>query len=148
MGNRAIWIAIGAFLSVLVLGFLLVGPKPPMDNTTQQPLQEESSGQIKEEEDASPDGDVREIVVSAMEYSFFPQRIEVEKGERVRITLRNNGSMPHNLTIEGMGAATNTIVAGQSDSVEFVSSEPGEFTFYCSIGNHRSLGQEGIIEVK
>ena len=43
-------------------------------------------------------------------------------------------------------AASEVIAPGQSGTVE-VSLQPGEYVFYCSIGNHREMGMEVAVTV-
>lgn len=90
----------------------------------------------------------REIEVSADEYSFSPGAISVKKGEKIRLTFKNTGKLPHNYTIDELGVATKTIGGGQTETIEFTAEKSGTFTYYCGVGNHRSLGMEGKLEVR
>lgn len=90
----------------------------------------------------------REIVVEGDEYSFSPASISVGRRERIMLTFRNTGQLPHNLIIDELGVATRTILGGEADTVEFIAETGGTFPFYCSVGNHRSLGMEGEMEVR
>ena len=60
----------------------------------------------------------------------------------------NVGSMQHDLRIEGGGLDDGTAVIGpgETDSVT-VTLEPGTYTIYCSVGNHRAQGMEVEITV-
>lgn len=88
----------------------------------------------------------REFTVSAQSFSFTPSTIEVNRGERVRITLNNTGGM-HDLVVEGYNVRTKVLQAGQSETIEFMADEAGSFEFYCSVGNHRAMGMRGTITV-
>ena len=91
---------------------------------------------------------VREIEVIATEYTFSPNTLSLTKGQKVILTFKNMGRMPHDFVVDELGIRTKTIQGGQSETVEFTPSEEGTFAFYCSVSNHRLLGMEGSLEVK
>jgi len=142
--KKGIFLIVGVFLAVILGAFLLV-PRPKVNNKTEvvaTPTPTAAS------ESGSSQTGVKEIQVVASEFSFSPSSITLTKGEKVSLTFRNTGKFTHNLTIEGLGVATKTVAAGQSDSVEFTASQAGTFTFYCSIDGHKGMGMEGSLEVK
>ncbi|HYI10736.1 MAG TPA: hypothetical protein VEK57_16870 [Thermoanaerobaculia bacterium] len=60
------------------------------------------------------------------------------------LTLENGGKDVHNLFVEGPGvsvAAGDALPAGNSSSME-VTFQPGTYTFYCPIGDHRTNGEQ------
>lgn len=89
-----------------------------------------------------------EINVSGTEFNFNPASISVKAGERVKITFKNNGRVPHNLVIEGLNMETKTINGGQTDAVEFTAPSSGTYVFFCSIPGHRASGLEGSLKVE
>ncbi len=89
---------------------------------------------------------VKEIVVENDGLSFVPNEIRVNQGDRIRLTFRNTGGF-HDWVIDEFDAATNQITAGNSETVEFVADQAGEFEFYCSVGNHRARGMFGAFVV-
>jgi uncharacterized cupredoxin-like copper-binding protein len=66
------------------------------------------------------------------------------------IEVVNDGDGTHDLVIEDAGgtdvAASEILGPGQSGTVEVVL-QPGEYVFYCSIGNHRQMGMEVAVTV-
>ena len=65
------------------------------------------------------------------------------------IEVVNEGSATHDFMVERDGddvAGTDTIAPGSSSTLE-VDLEPGEYVFYCSIGNHRAMGMEVTVTV-
>ena len=142
--NKGIYIITGVFLAV-VLGVFLFMRKP--QTASQTSVGPTSSPSATSESGTAEEG-VRKIEVIGAEYSFSPNTISLVKGEKVALTFKNMGRMPHNLVIDELGISTKTIQPGQSDTVEFTPSEVGIFAFYCSISNHRSMGMEGSLEVK
>ena len=79
------------------------------------------------------------IELSADEFTAGSYTIEVVNG----------GSATHDFVVERDGtdvAATESIAPGASTSLT-VDLEPGEYVFYCSIGNHRAMGMEVTVTV-
>ncbi len=88
------------------------------------------------------------VEVEAFEFGFKEDEIIVEAGQKVSLTIKNTGKMMHDFVVEGTDVRTNIINAGESDTIEFVIDEPGEYTFYCSVGKHRAQGMEGTLIVE
>lgn len=96
----------------------------------------------------SNEGAIKEFTVTASEFSFDPNTITVNEGDRVRIVFRNAGSLSHNFTLEGLGVASKTIGSNRTDTLEFTAPAKGAYKFFCSVGTHRASGLEGTLEVK
>jgi plastocyanin len=79
--------------------------------------------------------------------AFDKTSLEASAGE-VTIDFTNDTGFPHNVTIEGGsadGEATDTISEG--DASLTVDLEAGEYTYYCSVDDHRDDGMEGTLVV-
>jgi plastocyanin len=78
---------------------------------------------------------------------FDKTELTAEAGS-VTIDYDNPSSTPHAVEIEGNGVEeeTETITEGK-DSLT-VDLEPGEYTFYCPVGQHRQNGMEGTLTVE
>lgn len=108
-----------------------------------------------EEEDDSDSTNVEssntesiEISMTGSDYEFDPETFTVEAGQEVTVTL-TSGDLMHDFVLEDMDVRTEIIEAGDSDSVTFTApEEPGEYTYYCSVGNHRAMGMEGTMIVE
>jgi uncharacterized cupredoxin-like copper-binding protein len=118
-----------------------------------------------EEESAPP----RTIAVTATDIAFDTERIEVATGETVEVTLNNDGALEHDFSImhipvEVTEAADEEIVGhdmegieepelhvaaepGASNSVTFIPTEPGEYTYLCTVSGHREAGMTGTLVV-
>lgn len=146
MQNRGLLIGLGVLAAVVVLALVFTQgarhQQPAQPALTTPPAAEEATPEAAEE------GEVREIVVEGDEYSFSPGSISVIAGETVRITFRNMGNLPHNFTVSELDIATDTISPGQETSVLFTAEETGDYTSFCSVGNHRALGMEGEVMVE
>ena len=89
----------------------------------------------------------KEITVMAKNFSFTDNEIRVKAGQKVILTLQNDEGF-HDLVIDEFDVATRQIAAGQKDTVEFTPLEPGEYEFYCSVGDHRAMGMVGTLIVE
>ena len=79
--------------------------------------------------------------------AFDKSSLEASAGE-VTIDFTNDTGFPHNVTIEGGsadGEATETITEGETSLT--VDLEAGEYTYYCSVDDHRDDGMEGTLVV-
>lgn len=93
---------------------------------------------------------VKEITVSvdsSYEFWFDNKQLDVSKGDSVKVTFRNTGSVIHNWVIPQFGAATQTIQPGQVSSVEFVADESGTFEYLCTVPGHKERGMFGSLVV-
>ncbi len=70
-------------------------------------------------------------------------------GDTVRLTIVNGHAMLHDLTIDAFDVYSGELLqAEQSVTVEFVATQPGSFTYYCSVPGHKTLGMQGFLLVE
>ncbi|MGW5441611.1 hypothetical protein [Nocardia asteroides] len=89
-----------------------------------------------------------QIVVSENEFSINIPNSQLTPGAYTFV-VENSGSVPHDLVIEGPGVdsrRTPRIESGGSGELA-VTLEPGTYTLWCSVGNHRELGMSTEITV-
>lgn len=96
-------------------------------------------------------GAAAEHTVIATNFEFTPSTIQAKPGESIRLTLENRGSAPHNIEfhLDGREAELEQNVApGGSSTLTFQAPDtPGKYVFYCPVGDHRSRGMEGTLQV-
>lgn len=136
--------------AVVALGLSACGDdaeeqEPPAD---EEPVQEEPADEGEDNAAGEADGAAAEpITVEAGEMYFegIPEAIEAGT---VEFELDNVGGMEHDIVIEEVG--DEVVVSAHPGETEFgsVELEPGEYTIYCSIGNHRAQGMEQTITVE
>lgn len=143
MQNKGLYIGFGIFLAVLVGGFLLLR-KPNLAPSREESVATNEASPTPQTQET---GELREITVEGSEYTFSPNTLTLTEGEKVRLTFKNRGNLPHNLVIAGLNVGTKTIPAGGEDTIEFNVEESGTFDFYCAVPGHRGLGMEGTLEV-
>jgi plastocyanin len=92
------------------------------------------------------DGSVR---VVGKEYSFDPSGIVVGAPGTLRLTLRNEGSLAHNLKLMRNGrevGGTPAFPGGRSESVS-LTVRRGDYELVCTVGDHAELGMTGTLRV-
>lgn len=87
--------------------------------------------------------------VIADEYSFDPPAIVLKGAGTLTVTLRNEGSLAHNLRVfrgdEEIGG-TPTFPGGRSESAR-LNLEHGSYEMICTVGDHAELGMKGTLRV-
>ena len=79
--------------------------------------------------------------------TYNSKGFEVTAGQKVSLTLKNVGKIPlktmgHNLVLEGVDGASTAIISPGETASFTVTLEAGDYTLYCSVGNHRAQGME------
>lgn len=99
---------------------------------------------------------MRSVPVEMGDYRFFPDKITVQSGETIQLTLTNTDSLtPHNFTLKAEAAGLNVdidVSAGGTEVVDITPLASGTFEFYCNkklpfMKSHRHRGMEGALIV-
>lgn len=141
------WMAL--LMSVLALGLVAAGCGDDDDDddggaaeTTEQPAPADTGPA-----DTAPAGGELELTASETEISWEPNELSAAAGA-VTITLNNpSPQIPHNVTIEGVDEGASETVMNDTTSVT-TELEAGEYTYFCSVGDHRQQGMEGTLTVE
>jgi plastocyanin len=95
-------------------------------------------------------GDLQLTAVEEDGLSFDPAELSAGAGT-VTITMENpeGNQMPHTVAIEGEGVEESgeNVEAGATATVT-ADLQPGTYTFYCPVGQHRQNGMEGTLTVE
>jgi FtsP/CotA-like multicopper oxidase with cupredoxin domain len=83
--------------------------------------------------------------VSVSEREFAITAASVGAGGALHVT--NDGSVAHNLAIEGTDLLTKDLNSGDSEHLTLDGVEPGRYTMYCKIPGHREAGMEAELTV-
>ncbi len=85
-------------------------------------------------ESCPPTGVTREATVVAEkdEWRFTPEVIEVDCGDKVRMTVINKDDYDHGIAIDQFGISQR-MPANGTIKVEFFASKPGEWPYFCSV---------------
>jgi len=87
--------------------------------------------------------------VVAHEYSFDPEKVVVKGPGELRITLRNEGRLAHDIRLmredEDLGG---TAAFEEGRRTARVPLSRGRYEFICSVGEHKQLGMAGTLQVR
>lgn len=98
----------------------------------------------------SPSEHADVAVVAAIRESgpvFEPAAFTVAAGE-LTFSMDNVSIGPHTLLVEGMESEMRLFTAAAKYDTGSITLEPGTYTFYCDVQNHRADGMEGTLTVE
>ena len=101
-------------------------------------------------ESAGPSAAVTEtIAISVADFMIDPDDVTVA-GPTLIFEVTNDGPTPHNLTVrdatDEIVMATDDLGAGDGETIT-ADLEPGDYTIFCSLAGHESLGMRGALTV-
>ena len=87
--------------------------------------------------------ELKEFKMTAKQFSFSPETMEVNKGDRVKLTV-TSVDVPHGISIPEYGI-NERLNPGEPVTIEFVADKEGTFTAFCSVfcgsGHNRMKGK-------
>jgi plastocyanin len=84
---------------------------------------------------------------------FYPNQLTAQPSEKLALHLINSESaeLEHNVAIAletGVTGLKETIPAGKDGYFVFTApNKPGDYTFWCNVGEHKELGMQGTLTV-
>lgn len=91
--------------------------------------------------------EAKTIDIEAGSFYYSLKEIRVKKGDKIKIVMTAKDMM-HDFNIDELGVKMPVVKAGETGTVEFTAEKVGEFEYYCSVGQHRKLGQVGTLIVE
>jgi plastocyanin len=91
------------------------------------------------------------IAVTAKEYSFSPKTIVAGAGGPHTLELTNDGAQAHDIQVrnkDGQSFGGTPVFGPNQTKTTILRLSPGEYEFFCSVGDHESLGMKGTLTVK
>lgn len=82
--------------------------------------------------------------MAAENFFFSPSTLDGAAGQKLTITLDNEGTVPHNFSIDDQNISV-TLQPGTSQDIEVTFPQSGSVQFYCAF--HQSSGMVGQLEV-
>jgi len=146
-------IIIGVLVVIGVIGAIVMMTRGPSTTETSVDNSEMVTSDFATDTDQltpteeTESGEAQLFNIEAGSFYFKPNEIRVKKGDMVKITL-NSVDMMHDFVIDELGVKIPVTPNGTSSTIEFVASEAGEFEYYCSVGNHKQMGQVGTLIVE
>ena len=146
----------------ILIGIAMVVGCSQTDNTikTENPVQvktpvmtenKEASKEDTHKEQTQPSTtqttDVREFTITAKKFSFTPSKIEVNRGDKVKLVVTSS-DVPHGISIPEYGI-NQRLEPGKPANIEFVAEKQGTFRAFCSVFCGSGHGDmQGTIVVK
>ena len=130
----------------LVLGIFLISACA-QQKQLERPEDLVGQGTPVPEQVSKPSGEVKEFKLTAKQFAFEPSTIEVNKGDRVKLTVTSL-DVPHGIAIPEYGI-NERLDPGNEVKIEFTAEKEGTFTAFCSVfcgSGHSSM--KGKIVVK
>jgi plastocyanin len=92
------------------------------------------------------------VALTMTDFRFAPQRVRVPAG-RLRIEVRNAGTLPHALRLERVntGGEAGRVVTrkpGANGVLEVEQVNRGRYRYYCPLAHHDDLGMHGELIVR
>jgi plastocyanin len=139
---RKFWI----LLTVTLTGMGIVGVGVgPAAAKTSKPVTVEGKVNNKGTKDISSKKTAT-LELEADDYYFEPTFVKVQPGEKVRITLKNEGKATHTFTSDGLNI-DQEIAAGKKATFSLtVPSDGTAFQFHCTF--HEDMGMQGAFYTK
>jgi plastocyanin len=139
-------LALLAIAVAIPFGLVACGGDDESDTTTA--ASDTSTESSTTESTTASGGGGGSVDISETEFALDPADSTVGAGS-VTLTATNDGSIDHNLEIEGNGIeeVTDTLAPGDSGKLA-VDLEPGTYELYCSIDSHKDQGMEGELTVE
>lgn len=81
------------------------------------------------------------------ELTFSPNTLTGKQGQKLALTVKNDGALPHTFVITELGVKTAPVESKKSITVDITPSTAGSFKFFCDVPGHREAGMEGTITV-
>lgn len=91
-----------------------------------------------------------EVTIKASEWKFEPSSIRVEAGKPIKLMLKNEGKIEHNITVPGIISGKELQLgakAGESTTIEFTPDKAGVFELVCTLPAHKDAGMVGKLEI-
>ena len=151
---KKLYVVILAILS-LMLASSCASQQENVPASSNMPVPDSNSGQVRAtivvgdtgDSVVSDKGSLKEFEMVAKQFEFMPEAVEVNQGDRVKITL-TSADVIHGFAINEY-SINERVVPGQPTVVEFTADKKGTFTFYCSVmcgSGHRNM--RGTLIVK
>ncbi len=78
---------------------------------------------------------------------FFIKPAEATVSSSTELTVKNTGTIDHDLTVEG-GNKTEMLAAGKEGKLDFKGLKPGKYKWFCSVPGHEAAGMKGTVTVQ
>lgn len=146
--RRTTWCALPMALSLGLLSACSGGEDATGSATTSAAAPSTSAAESAPASSEAPEETGGTLTVTGVDFDYELDATDLSAGE-YEIEFVNDGGASHDVRVERDGedvAMSEVIPPGETSSFS-VTLEPGEYVFYCSVGNHRGMGMEVTVTV-
>ena len=120
--------------------------------SNEQRAGEMNEGEMVQTEENIDMQEVKRIEVVAENMQYKPNELRAKPGQQMEVTLINKGKEEHNIEFElpdGEQELETPVKPGNRATLTLVAPEqPGTYTIYCPVDNHRQKGMTGKLIVE
>lgn len=88
----------------------------------------------------------KKITIIAKDMAFQPNEVTVEKGTKVKLTLKNEEMDTNNLVLQGTDIVIDQVAPGEEKTVEFIADRQGTFEMRSTVNNMGSMSGKFIVK--
>jgi plastocyanin len=137
--RKPLILVIGAVVAASFFGLAPAGAK------SSKPVQVDGKVNVKGTKDISAEKSAS-LEIEADDYYFEPTFVKVQPGEKVSVSLKNEGDETHTFTSDSLNI-DKTVAPGKSAKVTVtVPTDGTAFAFHCNF--HQSMGMQGAFYTK
>ena len=97
---------------------------------------------------ATPDGEETPpppegVTVTSVDINFDPKEFSIPADAEVRVSLPNEGVLPHNFSIDALGVDVD-IAPGATEETT-ITAPAGQYEYYCNVTGHKAAGMVGTM---
>src|SRR5215212_51390 len=119
------------------------------DNDTSSSSSSAAPAETTTTEAASSGGGGKLQLTAVKEGLAFDKKTLSASAGSVTITMKNESSLSHDVSIEGNGVDEDGNPVGEGGTSKVTADlKPGTYTFYCSVDGHEDAGMKGTLTVK
>lgn len=89
---------------------------------------------------------VGEISLQATEFGYSPAQVHISGPGQVKVTIKNQGVVEHDFTIEGAQGKL-LVKPNTTGTSTFTIAKAGTYTFACTVEGHKAAGMKGTLTV-
>lgn len=127
-----------------VIAFAACTPTATQDTT---PSPEIEVVETSDSPEAMMEAESAVVSVQANDFTYDVKEIRAKQGEKVKVSFTNNEGF-HDFLIDELNVNSGMVGVGQTVELEIPTDQPGEYFFYCSVGDHRQRGMEGKLIIE
>jgi plastocyanin len=121
----------------------------PTEAATEAPTEAATEAPTEAATEAAAGGSELKIAADPGGAKAFTETALTADAGKVTVEFANESQLPHAVEIEGNGVEETTETVTGADAPPLtVDLKPGEYTYYCPVGDHRAEGMEGKLTVR